>query len=491
MSKKRFRNIFREYDQFSSLNFKMTVAILIAAVLALGFFTAGMFFRSQLVNVYLKEDRVKKSVVNERFEKFQEFIEEYNVSTSDASLLQKWVDTEDYTQLVISDLSGELFTYGWLVDSTGSVVTDEIVESETEDQTESLGDSEETGTAILGTLPGFPEAKESNIDKESFSEDLYNRIVKFSDGEYYVFINVYFEYRWERIINILVAVLTVLIFVLIILWYNKATIRRIINLSDEVRTIKDGVLDHPFSPKYKDEIGDLANSVDELRKSLIDKTASEKAAMDANTELITSMSHDIRTPLTSLIGYLDIIAGGKYRSQEELDKYIGACKERATRLKDLSDKLFNYFLVFGEQEKELDLEVVDGGVFFRQIIGEHLTEVEAYGYKINLQYNVPDGVMINIDVSAVMRVFDNLFSNINKYASDRFPVEIKADYLLGKIKIIFQNHISDEAKLVESTKIGVKTCKKICEDHGATFKAMEEERIYTTEILFPVYEVQG
>ena len=79
-----------------------------------------------------------------------------------------------------------------------------------------------------------------------------------------------------------------------------------------------------------DEIGTLAASVDSMRNSIVETMRSEKAAWNSNTALITAMSHDIRTPLTSLVGYLDIIEGGKYKSEEELIHYIKSSRE--TRL---------------------------------------------------------------------------------------------------------------------------------------------------------------
>ena len=112
----------------------------------------------------------------------------------------------------------------------------------------------------------------------------------------------------------------------------------------------------------------------------------------------------------------------------------------------------------------------------------------SYEYKVELQYHIPEGVMVEVDISAIRRLFDNLFSNIMKYANFHFPVEIKADVIAGRLKFFLQNHICEEAKKVESTRIGVRTCKKICEDMHATFHAMEEEKIYTTEILFPIRE---
>ena len=197
------------------------------------------------------------------------------------------------------------------------------------------------------------------------------------------------------------------------------------------------------------------------------------------------MSHDVRTPLTSLIGYLDIIEGKKFRTEEDLIRYIHSCREKAFQLKDLSDELFSYFLVFGNPGNA-ELEEVDAGILFQQLLGEHVAEVLNYGRNITLTYDIPEDVWVKVNVSSLRRLFDNLFSNILKYAGKDFPVEVCATYSENRIEILFRNTIWKEAKQRESTKIGVKTCRKICEDMYGTFSAIEEDESYVTHITFPV-----
>jgi signal transduction histidine kinase len=294
------------------------------------------------------------------------------------------------------------------------------------------------------------------------------------------------ETGWYYTMNTLNVVIAAVLFLFVILLYNTMIIRRISRLSEEVQQISEGELDQEIHQGHNDEIGNLAASVDSMRDALIERMNNERQAWDANTQLITAMSHDIRTPLTSLIGYLDIIESGRFESEEERSRYIASSREKAFQLKELSDKLFRYFLVFGGGGVEREMENVDAGILFQQLLLEHVAETSSYGYRVNLQYNVPEGVLVRVDISSVQRLFDNLFSNIMKYADRRFSVEIKADLIKDKVKLILSNHIQEETKKVESTMIGVKTCKKICTDMGCTFHAMEEEKIYTTEILIPV-----
>ena len=260
-------------------------------------------------------------------------------------------------------------------------------------------------------------------------------------------------------------------------------------MASEVEMVSAGQLDKEIQSIRNDEIGTLAASVNTMRNSIIEKHNNEKEAWAANNQLITSMSHDIRTPLTSLIGYLDIIEGKKYDSQETLDKYISSCREKAFQLKDLSDKLFQYFLVFGNKENDMNLERFDASILFQQLLSEHCAEIISYGYKVEFYFNIPE-VEIMADVSALRRLFDNIFSNIMKYADKRENVCIYAETENNQIKVLAINGMPEEAKKVESTRIGLKTCEKICSDQGGQFSYDEQERIFTVRILLPIVEAQ-
>ncbi len=468
----KLRQLLRRRSHFISLNIKLTAIILIAAGLAIGIYAVSHIFEDWAGQKFFNDTQIKTRLVDDRYKTLTDYVKKNDVKGSDAKALQDWIDSERYTQIVVYNGEKATFTSGLSMDKNGQV----SVDSQNLDQGGQFGSS---GSNV-------PKVKIiTNQTAKTFKPDLYNRVVRFSDGWYYVYINVNNEQGWYRLMDVISVIVAIGVFFVIILSYNKWVLRRIFSVSDDVRLISEGELDHSMPADAKDEIGDLVTSVEIMRQSLLEKMQSEQAAKDANTELITSMSHDIRTPLTSLIGYLDIIAGGKYKSQEEFEKYIASCKDKAFQLKGLSDKLFNYFLVFGDEEETREFEPMDGGILFRQMIGEHIMELERYGYTVNTQYTIPDQTMIRVEIDGLMRVFDNLFSNMMKYASTDFPIEIKASLIQGKIKLIFQNHIVTEARAVESTKIGVKTCRKICEDHHAAFRAMEEERIYTTEILWP------
>ncbi len=121
---------------------------------------------------------------------------------------------------------------------------------------------------------------------------------------------------------------------------------------------------------------------------------------------------------------------------------------------------------------------------------EHISELTQYGYEVELTDEIPENVMVDTETSAMQRLFDNLFSNIMKYADHSYPIIITAEIIENQIKIVLKNHITEDAGKVESTKIGVKTCKKIVDDLGGKFRALEEDQIYKTIILLPIKEIR-
>lgn len=456
---------------FSALNVKLMFVVFIAAIIAVITFWGMVIFEDYVANKFFLSDIAKKKVVDTRYKELQAYIKENSVKGTDNQKLQKWLDKRRYTQLLVWDNRRDVFSGGWIV-NYGDEKDDQNIDTTVQENKQEIIINKKNNTKRVGS--------------KDFIEDIYNRYVTFDDGKYYVYINVNKEKYWYKVMGIATLSISFLVFMLIIMVYNGMVLNRVKKLSGEVSRISEGNLDGEIYKGKMDEIGTLAASVDSMRNSIVETMRSEKAAWNSNTALITAMSHDIRTPLTSLVGYLDIIEGGKYKSEEELIHYIKSSREKAIQLKDLSDKLFNYFLFFGNASQDKNLENMDAGILFSQILMEHVTEIVSKELEVDLDFDILEGVTAAVEVSAIRRLFDNLFSNILKYASKDFPVKVMGEATNNEIRIILSNHITEEAKKVESTKIGVKTCRKICQDMGGDFLVTDRDKIYTTEVIFPV-----
>lgn len=363
----------------------------------------------------------------------------------------------DYTYLTVSDDTNTVFDGGWSYTPSSDKRTKDDKKITINDQN----------------------SQQATILDENFKTNFKNRIVKFADKKYYVFIDVYKEEHFSKIMLFVKIIICGLAVFGSLLIYNSRVLKRMIRLSKEVQEVIDGNLDAEINPMSNDEIGRLAVNVDNMRNSIVERLQSEKAAWDANTQLITAMSHDIRTPLTSLIGYLDIIESHKYNSDEEMLKYIVSSREKAFQLKDLSDKLFQYFLVFGSH-KDKELEIYNAGILLQQLISEHAAELINYGYKIDFEYSVPE-IDIKADVSGLKRLFDNVSSNIIKYADKAYHVRISAVQELSEIIIRIINRSRPDSRDVESNKIGLKTCERICRNMGGMFSYKDEGTLFTVK----------
>lgn len=314
--------------------------------------------------------------------------------------------------------------------------------------------------------------------------------IKFADGIYDVCILDYSESTVYGYCLIVSFFFSCLVLVAIIVIYHRREIKRVIRLTNEVKNIESLDIDNPISLKGRDEIYDLSVSVDNMRNRIIDKMGEEKAAWQANSDLVTAMAHDIRTPLTVLAGYLDLIKNKDYSSEEELFQYINISVDKAEQLRDLSDKLFRYFYVYSKGDDNIVLEEFDAAGLFDQLIGEYVILLEEKGYTFKID-TFNHAANIKIDIQYLKRLTDNIFTNIRKYADKSKPVKITHTLHRDKVSMRVRNEISKERNTAESTRIGLQTCEKIAEQMGGRFRTEEKGTVYTVYIEFPIVKKEN
>lgn len=136
--------------------------------------------------------------------------------------------------------------------------------------------------------------------------------------------------------------------VIIYVWRRMRYVGKV---KEEILIMADGDLEHPVTVKGRDEIGVLARNLDEMRLALEENIRQEQEGKKANHNLIRSVSHDLRTPMTTLYGYLEILDQKKCPAGKQ-EEYIRRCIEKVEEIRALSDKMFEYALVYGQKEQE-------------------------------------------------------------------------------------------------------------------------------------------
>ncbi|MDO5294954.1 MAG: HAMP domain-containing sensor histidine kinase [bacterium] len=308
--------------------------------------------------------------------------------------------------------------------------------------------------------------------------------ISFQDQDAKIYIDSYFEYKYYNIMSSISILIGFLCFVITMLTLIRKKISYIGTLENEIKILEGGDLNYCITVQGHDELGLLAESIDEMRKSIIERLENENEARTANSELITAISHDLRTPLTALLGYLDIIEYKKYSTTEALMQYIHNSREKAYQIKTLSDKLFEYFLVF-DKKNELELETFPLVDLFNQLFEEEFFML----YDQNFTFDfVPCDTMayININLISIRRVFDNIFSNISKYADHSKPIRIRYFIEHETLIVTLENKIKQHTNTVNSTGIGLKTCSKILEMHNGDFHTEKTGDDFTVVFQLPI-----
>ena len=210
--------------------------------------------------------------------------------------------------------------------------------------------------------------------------------------------------------------------------------------------------------------------MDSMRRAIRSRQEEEELAHLANRGIVTAMSHDLRTPLTALMGYLDILSIEEDPGKKQ--KYLSVCRDKACQIKSLSDKLFEYFLVYSSDQDELHADEVNGAEFVGQIV-----EVARRAGEITCR--------LLVDVDLMRRVFGNLFSNILKYADRSHAVQAEYGETKDELVIRLRNSVAADASERESSNIGLKTCETILKRHGGTFSYQKDAGMFEAEVRIP------
>ena len=346
---------------------------------------------------------------------------------------------------------------------------------------------EDFGSYVLITVYRPEDSSSSPLPSASLYSGQHGKLypMNFSDGTFYIAIDDN-TYNKEIMLNNIAAIIAAsLAFVLIMLGFVRRITLRIIKLAEEALEIGAGDLEHPITVEGNDELTMLADEMDNMRRSVIERMGNEKKAWQANSELITAISHDIRTPMTSLIGYIGLLNNSDFSDKERCRQFSQSAYGKAMELKDLTDELFRYFLVFGKSELDLSMETYDGRLLLQQLLSEAQFELMEKGFDVqNIDFDGDCEIMA--DPLYLKRVMDNLVSNIKKYADKNYPLMFVSELKDGNLSVCLSNHTAKNVKRVESTKIGLRTCQKIMEHMGGSFITHFDNERYAAEFNLPV-----
>ena len=298
----------------------------------------------------------------------------------------------------------------------------------------------------------------------------------------------------------------ILVFFTFILVYSIISYRKFSSLSKIVQHLElmsKGELDRIIKVKSKGDIGQVAENINNIVEKLKNITIEERNAQQTKTDLITNVSHDLRTPLTSIIGYLNLIEDGKYKDEVELMYYIDIAYEKSLNLKVLINDLFD-LTKMQNKTQAINKQYLDLVELIKQLISQLSIQFKECNMEYRLDFKI-DKLIINADPIMLVRAFENLITNAMRYGRDGHYIDIVINSIEDKAVIQFINygeqipiidlpHIFDRFYRVEKSRnrfeggsgLGLAITKNIIETHGGEISVSSDSINTIFEVNLPL-----
>ena len=375
---------------------------------------------------------------------------------------------------------------------------------------------EEGAEALFGTA-----TKEGTIESYLIENTTILAIGQNVDGEFY---DVYFVHcpdeksifgmdrgMFEQFIFIFLGIGIIVILVILFLsqLLTRMLIRKILEpvnaLNQAARRITDGDLDTAIRYEKKDEFQNVCDSFDLMQTHLKEETKKNQAYEKARTEMVSGISHDLRTPLTSIKGYIKGMMDGVANTEEKRQEYLGIAYRKSCDMERLLSKLF-YFSKLETGNMPFYMQKEDMEAYVADYIAEKEVELTEKNAVIRGRWRLEAPILCEIDRTQIQRVFDNLIENSCKYAKPEEELEIEIQMQASKEERWLKIRFKDNGKGMDADKIphvfeqfyrgdearnsacggnglGLYVCRYIVEKHGGSIQAENAEGFQVTITL--------
>lgn len=281
-------------------------------------------------------------------------------------------------------------------------------------------------------------------------------------------------------------------------WFAHKKVKEFMAIKEGVNQVKDGELHYTLNVPGNGEFAKLAADINSITDGLNKAVANELKSERLKTELITNVSHDIRTPLTSIITYVDLLKNEK--DETKTKEYIAILEQKSQRLKVLTDDLFEAAKA-SSGNIPVNFEKIELVSLITQGLGELDDKIQERNLEFKLN-NPKEKVFINADGKLLWRAIENLFSNIFKYALEGSRVYIEIIEQNNLVTLIIKNisayelNISadelmerfkrgDESRSSQGSGLGLSIAKSLIEMQKGSFKIEIDGDLFKTIIQIP------
>lgn len=362
--------------------------------------------------------------------------------------------------------------------------------------------NEAAAEAIFEELPGFGNAEiseESGIYYDSlgkFVKQLDFRFLDGAEGSIFVVSKVTSLISKHLLVDMFVAIVFILIFTgwMITRWIRKSIFNPVNELNIAMREIKKGNFEYTLQTDVRGEIGDLYRNYEDMRLRLKESTEESARQEKKNKELVSNISHDLKTPITAIKGYVEGIMDGVADTPEKMDKYIKTIYNKANDMEKLINEL-TYYSRIDNNRIPYNFHRINVADYFGDCVEEVGLDLEQRGIELNYSNLAQPDTIIIADPEQMKKVINNIISNSVKYMdklhgvidirildevdSIRIEIEDNGKGIAAKdLPKIFERFFRTDASRNSAqggSGIGLSIVKKIVEDHGGYIWATGKE----------------
>lgn len=297
-------------------------------------------------------------------------------------------------------------------------------------------------------------------------------------------------------IDILIAIIVILLISVLVLkqWIHKGIINPIGELNLAMKKIAEGNLDYRIANHYAGEIGELFDNYEDMRLRLKESTDTIMENEKKNRELVSNISHDLKTPITAIKGYVEGIMDGVADTPEKMDRYIKTIYNKANDMNRLINELTIYSGI-DSNRIPYNFQRINVSEYFNDCVEEVGLDLESRHIELNFYNLVSDDTVVIADPEQLKRVINNIVGNSIKYLDkENGTIEIRILDEIDLIRVeiedngkgiaakdlsrIFERFYRTDASRNSSqggSGIGLSIVKKIIEDHGGYIWATSKE----------------
>lgn len=427
-------------SRFYGLRAHFTITLVLLALFCGLLFFVMYTVSDYYLSEYYEQSKYTEAYIQRQGESLQEFIDKNRISSKNLRELKKWEKKQFIFLLELYSKDGQI-----LYSSVDDVSGDKSLYVKNSADEERMLSVQLTDMDVLAVL--------------------------YSDV----------TYRYYVIAIAASAIVSMILFIFLFLRSNRRVIHYICRLNEEVQILEGGNLEYQVSVEGNDEITDLAKSMNRMRESFQQQMDTEQRLHQANRRLITEMSHDLRTPLTGMMLYLEILQSGRYQTEDELQEYLKKITAKAHHIKQISDHLFEYSLTETPEVEKAPRNMQEA---FGRVINNFKDDMTAHGFTV-VSDIVWTPCFVDVNDEFVQRIFENIGSNAVKYAEPSADIVICTTDTALFCGFAVMNTCAANKDPAESSGIGIESIRNMMRQMNGECIVEQTETAFEISVMFP------